>query len=398
MRLALAKATWQIPPTYFAVQHALALQKETPDIDVHAFTFASDVRDPAVRERIPVTDAAPARLGPFQLSPASRSRLAWVFQSQMEHEIRAWSPDVVHQHAATWSLPAVHAARALGVPLVTTLHGADAFGGSLTRASRAPASRIAGRWMQRNLDAASQVSAAVLAVSRYLADTAVRNGVPAHRLRVHYQGVDTDWFAPAPTPAEWSHARDHSRELLFVGALTPLKGIMDLLAVSESLALIHPHRLTIVGDGPLAPQIRRAAALDPGRVRWVGALDRAAVRERMRAADALVLPTRTMAGGRAEAAGLVLLEAQACATPVVANAVGGTPEMMVDGSTGFATRERDPGSLADALTRILAMPDDELAEMGCRARRWVVAERSLAASTRELLGIYRDLTEAAPRI
>jgi glycosyltransferase involved in cell wall biosynthesis len=129
----------------------------------------------------------------------------------------------------------------------------------------------------------------------------------------------------------------------------------------------------------------------------VGALDRAAVRERMRAADALVLPTRTMAGGRAEAAGLVLLEAQACATPVVVNAVGGTPEMMVDGSTGFAAREGDSGSLAEALTRILAMPDGELAGMGCQARRWVVAERSLAASTRELLGIYRDLTEATPR-
>ncbi len=393
MRLALTKGTFRIPPTYFAVQHALALQSEDPGLDVRAFTFAADVRDPAVAERIPVTDAVPARLGPWTLPPAARARLAWAAQSRMSRQIRAWSPDLVHQHAATWSLPAVRAARALGVPMITTLHGADAYGGSVTGAARSASGRAAGAWSRRNLEAAASQSAVVLAVSRYLADVALGNGVPAESLQVHYQGVDTEWFTPAALGAERSPGRHRgatgaTRDLLFVGALSPLKGIADLLAVSEALADRRPHRLTVVGDGPLAPQVREAAARHPDRVAWLGALDRCGVRDRMRAADALVLPTRTMPDGRAEAAGLVLLEAQACGTPVVVNAVGGTPEMFAHGVTGLATRERDRDSLAGALTRILTMPDGELAAMGREARIWVVENRSLARSVAELRQVY----------
>ncbi len=409
MRLALTKGTLQIPPTYFAVQQALALHAIMPDVEVHAFTFASDVRDPQVRAALPVTDAVPARLGPLALARGVRSRLAWIASRHLSAQIRDWSPDLIHQHAATWSLPAVRAARSLGVPLVTTLHGIDAFGGSVARAVISPSARAAAHWMQRNLDAAGRESDAVLAVSRYLADVAVRNAVPTRALHVHYQGVDTDWFTPGEpgehgqTRArdgragsrvpEWSRACDHSRELLFVGALSPLKGVLDLLAVTDSLADRHPHRLTIVGDGPLAPQVRAAAMRHPDRVRWLGPLDRAGVRECMRAADALVLPTRTMADGRAEAAGLVLLEAQACATPVVVNAVGGTPEMMVDGVTGLATREGDRDSLADALTRILTLPGGDLTAMGQEARAWVVAERSLSGSVERLRRIYATLLD-----
>jgi len=393
MRLALSKGTLQIPPTYFAVQHALALHAATPDVEVRAFTFASDVRDPEVRAALPVTDVVPARLGPLALPRGVRARLAWVAAGHLSARIREWSPDLIHQHAATWSLPAVRAARDLGVPLVTTLHGADAFGGSLAGTPASPSEWAAARWRQRNLDAAGRESDAVLAVSRYLADVAVRNGVPARAVQVHHQGVDTDWFTPGGRreAGEWSRANDHSRDLLFVGALSPLKGVPDLLAVTESLADRHPHRLTLVGEGPLAPQVRDAAARHPDRVRWVGPLDRAGVRDCLRASDALVLPTRTMSGGRAEAAGLVLLEAQACATPVVVNAVGGTPEMMVDGVTGLATRDGDRDSLADALTRILTLPGDDLAAMGQEARAWVVAERSLSGSVERLRQIYAAL-------
>jgi Glycosyltransferase len=181
------------------------------------------------------------------------------------------------------------------------------------------------------------------------------------------------------------------RTVLFVGALSPLKGIRELLAVSEDLAPSIPHRLRVVGTGPLATEVASTARrLD--HVTCVGALGRDAVRNEMRAADVLVLPTRHLAG-RAEAAGLVLLEAQACGTPVIANAVGGTPEMMVDGATGFATDENDPATLRAALRTILSMPPDELASMGTRARDWVVTERSLSRSVAELRCIYGNLVD-----
>ncbi|MGO3797191.1 MAG: hypothetical protein ACTJGR_08745 [Pauljensenia sp.] len=78
---------------------------------------------------------------------------------------------------------------------------------------------------------------------------------------------------------------------------------------------------------------------------------------------------------------------------MIANAVGGTPEMMVDGATGFATDENDPASLRSALQTMLSMPGDELAAMGAAAREWVVAERSLTHSVAELRGIYDHLAD-----
>jgi len=419
MRVALTKGTLWVPPTYFAVQHALAM----PDIDWHVFDLVSDIQDPAVT--LPVTDGVPHVPG---LSRRGREHLKWLALGRMSREVGQWDPDLIHQHAATWSLPAVRASRRAGIPLVTTLHGGDAYvpvrgrgtasSTVLQAPSTAPRAGIATRagraWTARNLEAATEQSRVVLAVSHHLAGIAMASGVPAAKLEVHYQGVDTDFFTPSPSsPLATPHpgrgnggqdpegaARtgivrsvDDLRTVLFVGALSPLKGIRELLAVSEDLAPFLPHRLRVVGAGPLAPEVGSAAQrLD--HVTVVGALGRDAVRDEMRAADVLVLPTRHVAG-RAEAAGLVLLEAQACGTPVLANAVGGTPEMMVDGTTGFATDEDDLASLRSALRRVLSMPGDELAAMGTRARDWVVAERSLARSVAELRSIYRNLVDDA---
>ena len=180
------------------------------------------------------------------------------------------------------------------------------------------------------------------------------------------------------------------RTLVFVGALSELKGIRDLVAVSMGIYNTSPHRLVIVGDGPLRPFVERTATHAP-HISAYGALDRVGVREHVRAADALVLPTRRV-DGRAEAAGLVILEAQACQTPVVVNAVGGTSEMFVDGETGLATIDGDLDSLADALRRLIAMSDADLASLSTAARQWVVAHRSLSTSVGELRDIYSTLT------
>ncbi|MGO3797549.1 MAG: glycosyltransferase, partial [Pauljensenia sp.] len=100
MRVALTKGTLWVPPTYFAVQHALAM----PDIDWHVFDLVSDIEDPAVT--LPVSDAVPHVPG---LGRRGREQLKWFTLARMAHQIQAWAPDLIHQHAATWSLPAVRA-------------------------------------------------------------------------------------------------------------------------------------------------------------------------------------------------------------------------------------------------------------------------------------------------
>ena len=103
-----------------------------------------------------------------------------------------------------------------------------------------------------------------------------------------------------------------------------------------------------------------------------------------------MLPTQLDRGWR-EAAGLVLLEAQACGVPAITYASGGAPEMVLDGETGQVVPERDTAALGDALNSLLTLPSAEHRAMGVRAREWVVAERSLAASAAQLDAHYREV-------
>ena len=366
MRVALTKGTLLVPPTYFALSHALAMS----ELEWRAFTLAARITDPAVT--IPIDDAAPRALGgPLPLRVAAQARGL----GRMRRAIAAWNPDVIHQHQATWSLPAVGAARDTGAPLVVTLHGGDAY----PRLGRGAGAA----WNTRNRKAAFEGASRLLAVSRYLADVALGAGVDPARLSVHYQGVDADWWTPALNTEE-------SREepiVLFVGALSHLKGVDDLARASATLVGRRPHRLGLVGDGPLAPAMRERA---PAHVSFTGRLDREGVRDWMRRARVLVLPTKPTRG-RQEAAGLVLLEAQACGVPVVTYPTGGTLEMIAPGAS-LLTRERSPEALARSIDEALAWSEDERADRGAACRAWVTRERSLRASIQHLRAIYADVT------
>lgn len=366
MRVALTKGTLLVPPTYFALSHALAM----PELDWRVFTLAARIADPAVT--IPIDEAAPRALGsPLPLRVAAQARGL----GQMRRAIATWNPDVIHQHQATWSLPAVGAARETGVPLVVTLHGGDAY----PRLGRGAGAA----WNARNRTAACEGATRLLAVSRHLADVALGAGADPERLSVHYQGVDTHWWTPAPN-AEESHEEP---VVLFVGALSHLKGVGDLVRASASLVGRRPHRLVLVGDGPLAPALRANA---PAHVTFTGRLDREGVRDWMRRAHVLALPTKPTQG-RQEAAGLVLLEAQACGVPVIAYRTGGTPEMIAPGASMLSI-ERSPDALARSIDEVLAWSEDERADRGVACRAWVEQERSLRGSVDQLRAIYADVT------
>lgn len=379
MRVAVTKGSLLIPPTYFALAHARVLADRH---DFHVFTGSAHITDPSVLSDVALTDVLAQRLPITNRLPVRRREQLGALQSRaLARAVERWRPDVVHQHFAYGSAGAVRAAERTRAPLLVTVHGGDAFVPLTPAASRRITGRPALTRLKREVAAAYRSATRLLAVSEYLAGIAVRGGADPTRIRVHYQGVDTDVFTPV------AGERPATPQLLFVGRLTDAKGVFDL--VEASRAASGAHELVFVGDGPARPALEEAARAHP-HISVLGSLRSQEVRERLRAAHALILPTRVNGIAR-EAAGLVLLEAQACGVPVVAYDSGGTAEMLRDEETGWLAPEGDVAALADRLSRVLSLDAAAWGTMSARARRFVVEERSLARSAADLSAIYDEV-------
>lgn len=224
------------------------------------------------------------------------------------------------------------------------------------------AHRALGTW-QRHVDA-------LIALSGFARDRFVAGGLPADRLHVKGGFVDPDPGAGEHADGEW----------LYVGRLAPEKGIATLLAAWRQLA--GPTRLAVVGDGPLAAEVRAAAATDP-RIEWLGAQSRAQVLERMKRARALVLPSVCY-----ENFPTVLVEAYATGLPVVASDIGSLRELVEEGVTGRRFEAGNAAALAAAVQSLDGGP--VLAELGRRARSAYLERYTAAAAYGRLLEIYRS--------
>jgi glycosyltransferase involved in cell wall biosynthesis len=228
-----------------------------------------------------------------------------------------------------------------------------------------------------------------LTVSRYSA-AEIRS--PAAKTRVIYGGVDPKRYAPEP-----AGPRDG---LLFVGRLTPHKGVDVLIR-----ALPEEAELTVVGseghDRELPerdyPDLLRSIAIGR-RVRFVGAVDDMELAKLYRRAVALVLPSveRTYYGRTikvAELLGLVALEAMASGTPVIASRVGGLPEVVEDGETGFLVPPGDETALRERIETLVGDPA-QAARLGTRARERVLAQWTWEHCAERCLDAYRELVPA----
>jgi len=253
------------------------------------------------------------------------------------------------------------AARRAHVPLVLVTHGTDIR--SVQRDDRF------GRLGRAALGAASLV----ITVSRALENTLrTELKLPASvPTRVIDMGIDSELFRPDPGAREKLFIEPGTRVVLFAGNLVPTKGV-DVLAEAFFTVLDDgaADRLVLVGDGPLAADVRsrveaHAASFehaDPtGRVTLTGRLHQRDLARWMAAADVFVLPSRN------EGLGLVLLEAMACGTPCVGSDVGGIPEVLETPACGRLVPPEDPAALAAAIAEVLATGKDSFGE-ACLAR------------------------------
>jgi glycosyltransferase involved in cell wall biosynthesis len=208
--------------------------------------------------------------------------------------------------------------------------------------------------------------------------------VPAARIHLCYNGIDTGTFGPVRGPRPEA-LRDASLVVGVVCVLRPEKGLETLLDAFAAVHAVEPGmKLAVVGSGPcLADLQERARALgifeqcvfEPATPR---------VADWLRGMDIFVLPSLS------EALSNSLMEAMACGCAVAASRVGGNPELVAQGETGMLFEPRDVAELAETL-RLLIREPALRNELGRNAASAIAGRFSLAESAHRMGGIYAAL-------
>lgn len=179
------------------------------------------------------------------------------------------------------------------------------------------------------------------------------------------------------------------REILFVGRLVSRKGVRYLL---EGFRRIHdsvPHRLVIIGSGPLRGQLETMAVElgIPDRVVFTGMVSDDDLYRYYRSCSFLVLPAVYDEKGDTEGLGVVLLEAMSCGKPVIASGVGGITDIVVDRKNGLLVPPADADALARAIMTLVK--NDRLRrEMGRAARKTVDEKFNWDKIVDDMLRLY----------
>jgi glycosyltransferase involved in cell wall biosynthesis len=279
-------------------------------------------------------------------SPAERLALTLAGRAgTLGRRLEAERPDLIHAHFGTDGLIALPLAERLGIPLVTTLHGFEIGRRPLPMLLSGRLSWIRYALLKRRL---IERGDRFLAVSDAVRTRAVAAGYPAERIFTLRNGVDTDFFSPSPETPD-------PGLILHVGRLVEKKGTRLLL---YALRAVPKGKLVIIGDGPerrsLEEQARRLGIAH--RVRFLGQLPPGSVRDWMRRAWLLAVPSVTARDGDSEGLPTVLCEAAATGLPVVASIHSGVPEAVAADRTGLLVIEGDVDGLANAIAALLGNP------------------------------------------
>jgi glycosyltransferase involved in cell wall biosynthesis len=281
-------------------------------------------------------------------------------------------------------------ARLAGRPLVVKLVSDEVFERA-TRSGRFAGTlgefqRVGGgvrtRFLRATRNAALESARHVFCPSAYLRDVALGWGLSPERTSVLPNAAPE--LPDLPPRADLRDELELEGDVLvFAGRLGPQKAVGVLL---EALAGVSGTTLLVAGDGPERRPLEKQTSelgLD-GRVRFLGSVPRETVLRLFRAADASVLPSAW------ENFPHTVVEALAVGCPVIATAVGGVPEVVVDGENGLLVEPRDASALASAIRRFFGDPE-------LRARLAGAAARSVEGYTEEAVftAIEAELEKAS---
>ena len=283
--------------------------------------------------------------------------------------IKAGAIDLLHAHLPNAHVLAGIAGRLTGKPVLATLHG----------------HRIGVLDLEVHRNAGTHLSV----VCRQSYFHALGLGVSAGQLSCNPNGVDTEAFKPRPRSEDGIRAAlripASARVVGFLGRLSPEKGPeVFLRAALLARTRLPDAHFVFVGDGPLASTLRETIA----RLKLEDRVHLAGVRRDV--ATVLNDLDVMVSSSHSEAMPLAVMEAMASGLPVVATRVGGLPDMIDQGESGWLVAPNDFEEIATRLQQILATPG-ELARMSTAARRRAVEKMALTDTVERVVALMTRL-------
>lgn len=352
--------------------------------EVHYVTNVSPLKENAFDRNVIVHEIRSAKV------LANKSFYAWAF-CHVSGNVRAfqqalrtlrkenYSFDVIHSHGNLASVLLSQWEKT--VPLVYTVHDTPPYScsyGSLTETIIHHAS-----FQSVDLNAWRKADQLV-SVSRNLKKEIMKKGIPSEKINVVYSGVDDEFLRGKSQKKSLDVLREKygimDHYCLFVGRLAHRKGLEYFLYALERANDV---KCVIAGDGPQKGSLLSLTSTLglQDQVVFVGFVPQDDLRHFYAGADFLVLPSL------AEGLPLVILEALASGTPVIASNVAGIPEIVSDGYNGLLVPPKDTEALSEAMQKLASNPELRN-EMGKNARRTVDERFSWRSIAEEVLKVY----------
>jgi L-malate glycosyltransferase len=288
---------------------------------------------------------------PYDLALATRmAEVADIYQLDLLH-VHYAIPHSVSALLAKQMLATARNGSRRKLPFVTTLHGTDITLVGLDR-SYLPITRFS-----------IEQSDGVTAISNYLRDRTVKEFEVENEIKVIHNFVNCDLYRRDPNSADDRslYAKPDERTLVHLSNFRPVKRVQDVVEIFDRVQKKIPSKLLMIGDGPdrsTAEWLAKKKKIQD-KIIFLGKAD--SIHEKLPVADLMLMPSEL------ESFGLAALEAMACKVPTIATNVGGVPELIDHGQTGYLADVGDVDSMAKYAIDVLS-DEAKLRNMGEAAR------------------------------
>ena len=371
-------------PTYGGsgvVATELGLELAQRGHEVHFISYAQPIRLNRPAPNIHYHEVEVSRYPLFEYPPYDLA-----LATRMAEVSEIYDLDLLHVHyAIPHSVSALLARQMLAwgpkhrrLPFVTTLHGTD-----ITLVGQDPSYLPVTRFSIEQSDG-------VTAISNYLRERTCREFGIANNIEVIYNFVNTELYCREKEKDLTQHRAEYAtkgeRILVHVSNFRPVKRVTDVIEIFDRVRKKVPSKLLLMGDGPERSPAERLV-MQKGihdDVIFLGKQEQ--IGEKLAIADVLLLPSQL------ESFGLAALEAMASEVVPVATRVGGIPEVIEHGSTGFLAEVGDVDSMAKYAIEILG-DESRLRAMGRACRKWAADHFSANSIIPQYEAFYRRVLE-----